>query len=84
MAQRDLWHLGSPGMWVQYPSAQWIKDPALPQLWPGRQLLPGSDPWLGNSICHGAAQKENPFHGFMGSMKWDPIQERCIMLPQLW
>ena len=33
--------------------AQWVKDPALPQL----QL--GSDPWPGNSMCHvhGAAKK---------------------------
>ena len=37
--------------------AQWVKDPALPQLWLRSQLQLGSDPWPRNSTCHGAAQK---------------------------
>ena len=32
--------------------AQWVKDPALLQLWHG------SDPQPGNSICHGVAKKK--------------------------
>ena len=35
-------------------SAQWLKDPALPQL----QFQSRSDPWLGNSIHHGVARKK--------------------------
>ena len=31
--------------------AQWVKDPALPQLWLGWQLQLRSDPWPGNSMC---------------------------------
>ena len=38
--------------------AQWVKDPMLTQLRPGSQLRFGSDPWPGNSICHGEAKKE--------------------------
>ena len=37
--------------------AQWVRDPALPQLWHRSQLWLTSDPWPGNSICHGAAKK---------------------------
>ena len=37
--------------------AQWVKDPALPQLWHRWQLYLRSDPWRRNSICHGAAKK---------------------------
>ena len=39
--------------------AQWVKDLALPQLW-SRSELPlrrRSDPWPGNSICFGEAEK---------------------------
>ena len=32
-------------------SVQWVKDLALPQMWPG------FDPWPGNSICHGSTWK---------------------------
>ena len=38
--------------------AQWVKDPALPQLRCRRQLQLGSDPWPRNSICHVVARKE--------------------------
>ena len=38
--------------------AQWVKDPALPQLWLRLQLWLRSDPWPGNSICLRAAKSE--------------------------
>ena len=37
---------------------QWVKDLALLQLWLRLQQWLGSDPWPGNSICHGEAEKE--------------------------
>ena len=37
--------------------AQWVKNPALPQLWLRLKLRLRSDPWPGNSICHGVAKK---------------------------
>ena len=37
----------------------WVKDPALLQLQLRSQLWVGSDPWPGNSICCGAAKREN-------------------------
>ena len=39
--------------------AQWVKDPALPQLWLSLRLWLGSDPWPGSSICCGVAKKRN-------------------------
>ena len=36
---------------------QWVKDPALPQLWLRSQLQLGSDPWPRNSICLWGGQK---------------------------
>ena len=38
--------------------AQWVKDPALRQLWLSSQLQLGPDPWPRNSICCWAAKKE--------------------------
>ena len=38
--------------------AQWIKDSALSQLRLRLQLQLRSDPWPGNSVCHGAAKKK--------------------------
>ena len=38
--------------------AQWVKDPALLQLWLTLQLWLGSDPWPGNSTCCGVAKKK--------------------------
>ena len=35
-----------------------LKDPVSPQLWCGSQLWLRPDPWPGNSICCGMAQKE--------------------------
>ena len=37
---------------------QWVKNLPLLQLWLGLQLQLGSDPWPGNSICHGTAKRE--------------------------
>ena len=37
---------------------QWVKDPMLPQLWPGPRLQLRSDPWPRNFICNGAAKEE--------------------------
>ena len=37
--------------------AQWVKDLVLPQLWLRLQLLLGSNPWPGNSLCCGVAKK---------------------------
>ena len=39
--------------------AQWVKDPALPKPLLRLQLWLRSEPWPGNSICHGAAKIEN-------------------------
>ena len=38
--------------------AQWVKDPASPQLWLRSRLRLGSDPWPRNSICLGAGKKK--------------------------
>ena len=38
--------------------AQRVKDWALLQLWRRSQLQLGSDPWPGNSTCHGVAKNE--------------------------
>ena len=37
--------------------AQWVKDPALPQLWHRSKPWLRSDPWPGNSKCCRAAKK---------------------------
>ena len=38
--------------------AQWVKDPALPQLRLRSRLLLGSDPWPRNSTCLRVAKKK--------------------------
>ena len=38
--------------------AQWVKDPALPQLQHRLQLQLGADPWSRNSMCCSVAKKE--------------------------
>ena len=44
---------------ISIPSpAQWVKDLVLPQLQHKSQLLLKSDPWPGNPLCGGAAEKE--------------------------
>ena len=49
----ELWGAGS------IPSlAQWVKDLALLSWWLRLRLRVGSDPWLKNSICLGAAKKD--------------------------
>ena len=36
---------------------QWVKDPALPQLWHKSQPWPGFNPWPKGSTYHEAAKK---------------------------
>ena len=53
VASWECWDAGLiPGL------TQRVKDPALPLLRLRVQLWLGSDPWPGNSICHGTAKKE--------------------------
>ena len=61
----EHWDAGSiPG------PAQWVKALVLLQLWRSLHLWLGSDPWPGNSICHGAAKKKKKkpktHRGYMG------------------
>ena len=51
-ASLEHWDVGS----IPSP-AQRVKDPVLPQLQGRWQLLLRSDPWPGNSICHGVVKK---------------------------
>ena len=68
-----MWHKGIGSSWEHWDTGstlgpvQWVKDLALPQLWLRSQLQLRSDPWPGNSICHGAARKEkqNSFIGVL-------------------
>ena len=59
-----MWHNGVggisavPGCRFSPWLAQWVKDPLLLQLCPRWQLWLRSDPWPGNSICHGVAKKK--------------------------
>ena len=53
-ASWDHWDMGL----IPSP-AQWVKDLALFQLSLRSRLWLGSDPWPGNSICHGAAKNGN-------------------------
>lgn len=49
-AQWTRWCLGSTGTQVRsLAPAQWLKDPALPQLWLRSRLQLGSDAWPGSS-----------------------------------
>ena len=45
MAQRISGVLGALGRRFDPSPAQWVKDPALPQLWLRSELQLGSDPW---------------------------------------
>ena len=54
MMSLEYWDTGS----ILSPT-QGVKDLVLPYLWRRSQLQLRSDPWPGNSICHGAAKKEN-------------------------
>ena len=53
VVQRDWRCLGSTGHRFDPNLVQWVRDLVLPQL----RLI--SDPWPRNSVCHGAAKKEN-------------------------
>ena len=57
MAQEDQWHLWITGTQVCSGPAWQVEDLALLQLWHRSQVHLGSDPWSGNSICHGVAKK---------------------------
>ena len=41
--------------------AQWVRDPALPQLWLRAQVWLPSDPWPGTSICRREPKMEKKF-----------------------
>ena len=67
--------MGSVVTWERWDTgliprlAQWIKDPALPQLWLGLQLwlrAGPSGPWPETSIWCGAAKKEKRERGALG------------------
>ena len=49
-----LWRKGISSVSAAAGSAQWVKDPALSQLWSRFQLLLGFGPCSGNSIGHGS------------------------------
>ena len=59
-----MWHSGLGGVseaprQISIPNrTQWVKDPALPQLWYRLQMWLGSDPWPRNSICRRVAKKK--------------------------
>ena len=54
MGSKVSWKCWDPGLTPGL--AQWVKDPALLQLWLRSQLWLRFDPWPGKSICHGAAK----------------------------
>ena len=57
MAQQDQQRLCSTGMQVQSQARHsGLKDLVLPELWCKLQLQLESDPWPGNSICHGCSR----------------------------
>ena len=59
MVQQHWWCLGNTGMQDQSPLlAQWMKDPALPQLQLRLKQQLRSDLWPGNSTWLGAAKNE--------------------------
>ena len=59
VVQRDQQCLWRAGSHIPIPGpAQWVKDPALLQLWHRRQLQLGSDPWPKRSMCGKAAKKK--------------------------
>ena len=67
MVQGDPWWPCSRRDTCSTPGlAQWVKDPALPQLWYKLQVRLIFNPWPGNSMCLGAAKEEKKKKGKKG------------------
>ena len=75
MVQWNQQCLGSPGTWVWSPAlAQWVTDPALPQMRLRWWLWLRSAPRLRSSICHEVARNE------AGKVGWERKNEAEITL----
>ena len=53
-------------------AAWWVKDLVFPQLQLRSQLWLRSDPWLGNPLCCGVAEKEKKKKRERERGRWDP------------
>ena len=58
----SLWHnriSGISAAQVQFPCpAQWVKGSSVATVWCSLQLWLEFDPWPGNCLCHGVAEKK--------------------------
>ena len=81
-AQWDQQCLCSTRTQVQSPGpAQWVKDPALLQLWQRLQLWLRSDPWPRNYICYGAERKkEGRKEGRKKERIYSPFDSRVLLI----